>query len=246
MFFKKFLSKISACSSEAIKNNSGSVTDCLHKSEKATFFSLIEQTGEMFGEDNKLILDIFLQTEGHISPEYIRKTIAADGHQVRLEIIIQTLELFCRYGMAQKAKFNGSGVLYEHLHLGVHHDHLVCTQCGTVVEFFDQELEAIQKSIVEKNGFSPLRHRLHIYGLCPSCQKQRSACRSLSAALRGEIVIISGFTAGRNAESRLRSMGLAVGDKITILNDSGPIIVAKGPNRLALGVGLAEKITITT
>lgn len=228
------------------EESSDHFTDSFHKDEKSEFLSLIEQTGEMLRDNNRQVLDVFLKTDGHISPEYIRKTVVSEGHQISLEIVVQTLEMFCRYGMAQKAKFNGSGVLYEHLHLGLHHDHLLCTQCGTVVEFFDHDLEAIQKSVVEKNGFSPLQHRLHIYGLCPSCQKHRSVCRSLAQVLRGETVIIVGFNGGRSAESRLRSMGIAVGDTITILNNSGPFIVAKGSSRLALGAGLADKVVIKT
>jgi Fur family ferric uptake transcriptional regulator len=244
MFIKKFIAVFFSSPAKSDEDNSEFSTDSLHENEKAAFLSLVSQTGQIFSEDNRCVLDIFLQTDGHISPEYIRRTLEAECHQISLDIVLQTLEMFCRYGMAQKTKFNGSGVLYEHLHLGAHHDHLLCTQCGKVVEFFDQDLENIQRSVVEKNGFSLLQHRLHIYGLCPSCQQKRSECRLLTEALRGESVIVSGFSGGRKAESRLRSMGIAIGDTITILNNSGPFIIAKGPNRLALGVGLADKLLI--
>jgi Fur family ferric uptake transcriptional regulator len=186
-----------------------------------------------------------LNTDGHISPEYVRQTLKTSGQQVGLDLINETLEMFCLYGMAQKAKFNSSGILYEHLHLGAHHDHLICIKCKAVVEFFDQNLEALQRTVVEANGFSPLKHRLNIYGICPTCQKQRRATL-LSESLCGETVKISGINGGRELESRLRSMGLAVGDTVTVLNNSGPFIIAKGHNRLAIGAGMAAKIQTTS
>jgi Fur family ferric uptake transcriptional regulator len=258
MTFNTFLSKISFTSllsnqkgSDEFKNpammnkNDQTKIEPLHHQEKESFLQLVSQTGELFDNDKELILDIFLNTDGHISSEYVRQTLKGSGNQISLGLINETLEMFCLYGMAQKAKFNGSGILYEHLHLGVHHDHLLCIKCKAVVEFFDQNLEALQKSVVENNGFSPLKHRLNIYGICPTCQKQR-AVSLLSESLCGEAVIISGFNGGRESANRLRSMGLTIGDTVTVLNNSGPFIIAKGHNRLAIGAGMADKIQTTS
>jgi Fur family ferric uptake transcriptional regulator len=259
MTFNNFLSKISFLSLRSDQrgsnkfeipatmnnNNAQTTAEPLHLKEKESFLQLVSQTGEIFSNDKELILDVFLSTDGHISPEYVRKTLKESGKQVTLDLINETLEMFCLYGMAQKAKFNGSGVLYEHLHLGAHHDHILCINCKTVVEFFDQNLEALQRSVVERNGFSPLKHRLNIYGICPTCQKQRSVSL-LSESLCGETIIISRFNGGRESENRLRSMGLAIGDTITVLNNSGPFIIAKGQNRLAIGAGMAAKIQTTS
>jgi len=78
------------------------------------------------------------------------------------------------------------------------------------------------------------------------CMNMRDTQRCLADCLKGEVVQVSRFTGGRMVESRLRSMGLTVGNSMTVLNNAGPFIVAMGTSRIVLGAGLAEKITVTT
>ena len=52
-----------------------------------------------------------------------------------------------------------------------HHDHVVCTKCGKVEEFYDEIIEEQQKKAAEKLGFTISDHSLYIYGLCADCQE---------------------------------------------------------------------------
>jgi Fur family ferric uptake transcriptional regulator len=61
---------------------------------------------------------------------------------------------------------------YEWVGKDSHHDHLVCTTCGSVIEFHDKELEARQHQICADNGFKPTFHNLQILGICAKCQKK--------------------------------------------------------------------------
>jgi Fur family transcriptional regulator, ferric uptake regulator len=228
--------KIFNCCSLDVENS------LLHRREKENFLDLIKQTGEDFSSESNQVFSLFMKIDGHISPEYLRRKVLETGKSIELNTVLESLELFCRYGLAQKAKFNGVGVVYEHLHPGSHHDHLLCNHCGKIVEFFDQGLEAIQKMVVKKNGFAPLKHRLYIYGICPQCQEKRKSTGVLSEALSGEILKISGIDGGQGLETRLRTMGLKIGDIVSVVNNSGPIIITIDKNRLALGRGMAEKI----
>lgn len=92
--------------------------------------------------------------------------------------------------------------------------------------------------------FSPMKQCLIKDGICLPCPRKSSAAK-LSLVHCGETVTISGFSGCRQFENRLRSMGLSVGDEVTVLNNSGPFLVAKADNRIALGAGMAEKIKIT-
>lgn len=90
---------------------------------------------------------------------------------------------------------------------------------------------------------SPVQQCVINDGTCLPCRRKCSVS-NLSSVCCGETVTISGVNGCRQSESRLRSMGLSIGDKITVLNNSGSVLVAKGDNRIALGAGMAEKIKI--
>ncbi len=222
------------------------VNGSFHDREKEQFLQLVTQNGDTFSEDQKKIMDVFLTLNGHLSAEYIRKEIENQGHHLKLDLIYETLEMFCRYGFAQKHVFNGSGTLYEHLHIGVHHDHLLCKQCGKVVEFFNSDLEALQQSVVKQNEFTSLHHRLIIQGFCPDCMKDRNTLRPLTKTISGEQIRIINFGGSRETEFRLRSMGLGIGDIIKVVTGTDPIIISRGQSRLALASELAGQVIVTT
>ena len=72
-------------------------------------------------------------------------------------------------GLVRKSCLGRSGYLYEHLHAGQDHDHLVCGSCGRVVEFVSPGISALQAEICRAHGFVPGRHTLQIQGLCNRC-----------------------------------------------------------------------------
>ncbi len=117
------------------ENISGACFDRLHRKEKDEFLHLLSNTCDTLPPDGEKVLDCFIGTEGHITPEYLKQKLAETGDNVSLQTVTEVLELLCRYGIAQKVMLNGTGPWYEHLHLGSRHDHLVCTKCGKVVEF---------------------------------------------------------------------------------------------------------------
>ena len=71
--------------------------------------------------------------------------------------------------MVRKQRLGQDRFLYEHVHGGQLHDHLVCTGCGRVVEFMSQGIAALQSEICRAHGFVPSRHTLQISGLCNDC-----------------------------------------------------------------------------
>ena len=67
--------------------------------------------------------------------------------------------------------FEGEHSIFE-LNHGLHHDHLVCIQCGRVEEFVDADIEKKQQEIAKKVGFTITDHSLNIYGICAKCRKK--------------------------------------------------------------------------
>jgi Fur family ferric uptake transcriptional regulator len=137
-------------------------------------------------------------------------------------------------------------VRYEPLHLGQHHDHMICTKCGRIYEFQSDPLEALQIKIAEAHGFHLLQHRVEFYGICAECLKERIDRMPLDMARPGERLTIIDFTGGTGARMRLMTMGLRVGDSVEVITNinEGQIALAMGNRRLVLGRGLAQKILV--
>lgn len=117
------------------------------------------------------ILDVFAKApQHHLSAEDVYRILFEAGHDVGLATVYRVLTQFEQAGLVKRHNFEGGHAVFE-LDSGEHHDHLVCGECGTVVEFFDTLIEEQQKEVAKKYGFNIAYHSLIIYGCCSICQK---------------------------------------------------------------------------
>ncbi|WP_456370384.1 transcriptional repressor [Thermodesulfatator atlanticus] len=218
----------------------------LHEKEKQNFSRLLEDLPQEKKEQYLKIFECFIESDAHLTAEELAKKLNEKGLKVPKEEVTKALDFFCCTGFAQRKDFFGKPTLFEHRHLGEHHDHLICTKCGKIEEFFLPSLEKMQEEIARKFGFKPLDHRMEIYGLCRNCQAKRAKpALPLILVSPGEKVRVERFSGGSKAQGRLASMGLMVGDVLEIINNCGPVIVSVRGTRLAIGQGLAQKIFVT-
>ena len=215
--------------------------------EKVNFRTLLEADGNEGLQERLNILDVFLETDEHITLERLYRLLRDRGYDYEPEFVRQSMNRMVDLGFAQKKQFEGQPIRYEHRHLGRHHDHLICTKCGKIVEFSDEGLEALQIRIAAMHGFHMLQHKMEIYGLCAECRAQRRPLMPLTLAKPGETVIVREMLGGHSARVRLADMGLRLHDHIEIINNSGVgrLILAKDCTRLAIGRGIAQKIMVS-
>ncbi|MDF0645054.1 MAG: Fur family transcriptional regulator [Nitrospira sp.] len=121
-----------------------------------------------FTRQRELILSAFLRQE-HITAEAMYHQLAKMDPHLGLATIYRTLNLFCDAGLAQARHF-GSQTQYDNISHKGHHDHLICTGCGKIIEFENCEIERLQEEVAVKNGFAIQTHRLELYGLCSRCR----------------------------------------------------------------------------
>ena len=216
----------------------------IHSREKEQFKKLIKQENIDNFEDRFKILEVFLQTEHHITAKEIMQLLDENGYKFEPYFVKDTLKLMCRFGFAYKNKFYNKNVRYEHRHLGQHHDHMICTRCKNIFEFEDDHLEKMQVKIAANYNFHMLQHKMEIYGICSGCLKDRMQLMPLVNAKQGERLEIKDFNGGTGARMRLLTMGLRLGDKVDVLTNlgKGQLVVAIGHKRYVLGRGLAKKI----
>ncbi len=218
----------------------------IHRQEKQQFKKLFKQEYIDDFEDRFNILEVFLQTERHLTIDELIKLLKENGYNFEPDFIRDTLKLMVRFGFAKKNKFNNGPIRYEHMHLGQHHDHMICTKCRKIVEFREDRLEDLQVQIAAAHGFHMLQHKMEIYGICSECLKNRIQIMPLVMAKPGERLIINDITGGSGARMRLLSMGLRLKDEIEIVTNpkQGQLVVAVDFKRFILGRGLAQKIMV--
>jgi len=137
------------------------------------FKALLKSNALKFTKQRELILKFLYENEGHFTPEDIYMLIKKAYPDVNIGIatVYRTLTLLENEGIASSISFGAQGKKYE-LGLKKHHDHLICTSCGEIIEFFDETIETQQEKIAEKHHFLMTDHTMKIIGLCEKCQKQ--------------------------------------------------------------------------
>ena len=98
----------------------------------------------------------------HMSAEDVYKALMEAGEDVGLATVYRVLTQFEAAGLVVRHNFDGGHAVFE-LADGGHHDHMVCVDSGDVIEFFDQEIEKLQKEIVKRHGYELVDHNLVLY-----------------------------------------------------------------------------------
>mgnify|MGYP001150329353 CR=1 FL=1 len=215
--------------------------------EKINFKALVETDGSDRIQDRLNIVDAFLDSEEHVTIEQMYRLLRKKGYDYDAEFVRQCMNRMVDLGFAQKKRFEGQPVRYEHRHLGRHHDHLICTKCGKIIEFSNDDMERLQVAIAAEHGFHMLQHKMEIYGLCAECRAQRRPLMPLAMAKPGERVVIREMAGGKTAKSRMADMGLRLDDHVEIISNSGEgrLILGHDCTRLAIGRGIAQKIMVS-
>ncbi|MFA7503915.1 MAG: ferric iron uptake transcriptional regulator [Burkholderiaceae bacterium] len=118
------------------------------------------------------ILEVFHSgRQRHMSAEDVFKELLAENHEIGLATVYRVLTQFEQAGLLKRSNFESGKAVFE-LDQGDHHDHLVCLRCGRVEEFFDAEIERLQREVAASRGFSLQDHSLALYGYCnrPDCR----------------------------------------------------------------------------
>ena len=118
------------------------------------------------------ILKIFLNNKDkHFNAEELFKKVKKINPDVGLATIYRSLELFCELDIIHQLDFDSSYKRYELNIKGNHHHHLICMECGKIIEFNDEVLEKFENSIESEYDFNIVSHRIKFYGFCDECSE---------------------------------------------------------------------------
>jgi len=143
------------------------------KEETELFYSYLRQNGLKKTYQKDLILETFLNTEGHLSVEDIYALVKKRDKKVGVVTVFRTLKSLTACGIAREITLGDGLTRFEHSYHHPHHHHIVCTECHRAIEFICPELERIQNEIIQKYHFQPIHHRFQTYGICEDCREHR-------------------------------------------------------------------------
>ncbi len=196
----------------------------------------------------EVLVDVFFSSEGPVTVEELVQQLNQRGVSSTHAQVSALLRRIVEYGLAKSEEGEDRQLRYSHDEVDDHSDHLICLRCGLDVTFRNEALERIQQEIANSHNFRQFYHKHKIYGLCPECaaheQRQLIPLRLL---LPGETAIIEQMAGGAGMRERLAAMGLALGDRVTVLSRSlmGQMVLQSGESRLAVGREFSNRVFVT-
>lgn len=129
-----------------------------------TILSRCEASGLRLTDQRRVIARVLEASDDHPDVEELYARASAEDPRISLATVYRTVKLFEESGILDKHDFGDGRARYETAG-GEHHDHLIDLQSGEVIEFIDEEIEALQDRIAEKLGYELKGHRLELYGI---------------------------------------------------------------------------------
>jgi Fur family ferric uptake transcriptional regulator len=119
-----------------------------------------------------LIIDTFFALGGHRSVEEVWAKVRQVDGRVSVATVYRTMKLLSESGLAHARNFGDGQTRYEAAVGREHHDHLICTRCGAIIEFENDQIERMQDAVARRHGFKVVSHKMELYGLCRNCQRE--------------------------------------------------------------------------
>jgi len=121
-------------------------------------------------KQRRTVLKIFLESKNHVSVEELYNTVLKTEPKIGLATVYRTLALLTKSGLALEMDFGDGQKRYESSYRSLHHDHMVCTECGKILEFNHPLIEKYQEEVAKQKNFKITSHKLDLFGLCKNCK----------------------------------------------------------------------------
>ena len=124
---------------------------------------LCVERGMRMTEQRRVIARVLSQAQDHPDVEELYRRASAIDPHISIATVYRTVRLFEEAGVVEKHDFGDGRSRYEEAG-DDHHDHLIDTRSGDVIEFFDAEIEKLKSEIARRLGFELVGHKLELYG----------------------------------------------------------------------------------
>ncbi len=140
--------------------------------EKSQFLMYLKEQGWKWTPEREEIVREAFAIEGHFEADDLAYRLRQKGSKVSRASVYRTLPLLVKAGLLREVMYGEvRRHYYEHVHDRKEHDHLICVQCGRVLEVDDENLRKAERKVCAEHGFLPQKFVVEIFGRCKKCQK---------------------------------------------------------------------------
>jgi len=148
--------------------------------DPTSIVTALDRAGYRLTEPRRSLATLIAEQEGHFTAAHLVEAAREQRLDVGRATVFRTLEVLEDLGAVERLDLPSG----EHAYVGcepAHHHHVVCSRCGRTDGIEDAGLRAVVADIARRTGYRVDEHRLELFGLCPSCQADRSPRRSATA-----------------------------------------------------------------
>jgi Fur family ferric uptake transcriptional regulator len=137
--------------------------------------SILKQRGYKITPQRRTVLATIMHSHEHLTPAAIYERVRRKHLGIGLVTIYRTLEMLTKLGLICEMHTGGSCRSYLMRRPLEHHHHLICSDCGTVIDFTDCDLGELERRLSKENSFKINGHLLEFMGQCRNCLKRKMA-----------------------------------------------------------------------
>jgi Fur family ferric uptake transcriptional regulator len=124
--------------------------------------------------ERQLLLDEIMRIDRHFDADELYTLLKKKGLKASRATVYNNLDLLVDSGLIRKYTFGENRARYEKAFGQQRHDHLICLECGEIIEFVNEKLDKIQQEVCDEHDFIPQNATLQIFGVCAKCQMKKS------------------------------------------------------------------------
>ena len=142
------------------------------RSIKREVVTALRRHGYKLTPQRQVVIRTVVATPNHLTPSATYEKVRQDYPTIGLVTIYRTLEILVKLGLICEVHSGGSCGSYLLKRPSEHHHHLICSECGAVVDFTGCDLSQLEQRLSLETGFKVADHLLEFIGLCQACQKE--------------------------------------------------------------------------
>lgn len=135
------------------------------------FKSALKTENMKFTPQRLSVLEEMVNSKEHRECEEIYFALKSSGENVSRATVYRTMDILVKHDFVRKLDIGDGKSRYETKIDHPHHDHMICIECGKIIEFVSDEIEDMQDEICKKYKFKLIRHIHQLFGICKDCDK---------------------------------------------------------------------------